>query len=76
VTLEISLPSPTGDTGAARVDDTPAYEVHWVAIRWPALPNARYESGVTRNIAAGELGSGVYFNPVAPEAAARALRNA
>jgi UDPglucose--hexose-1-phosphate uridylyltransferase len=29
---------------------------------------------VTRYIAAGELGSGVYFNPVAPEAAAQALR--
>ncbi len=31
---------------------------------------------VTRFVAAGELGSGVYFNPVAPEAAARALRDA
>jgi UDPglucose--hexose-1-phosphate uridylyltransferase len=30
--------------------------------------------GVTRYVAAGELGSGVYFNPVAPEDAARALR--
>jgi len=30
--------------------------------------------GVTRYIAAGELGSGVYFNPVAPEDAARSLR--
>jgi UDPglucose--hexose-1-phosphate uridylyltransferase len=30
--------------------------------------------GVPRFIAAGELGSGVYFNPVAPEDAARALR--
>ena len=29
---------------------------------------------VPRFIAAGELGSGVYFNPVAPEAAAEALR--
>lgn len=28
------------------------------------------------DLAAGELGSGVYFNPVAPEAAARALRDA
>jgi UDPglucose--hexose-1-phosphate uridylyltransferase len=32
--------------------------------------------GVQRYIAAGELGSGVYFNPVAPEDAARALRRA
>jgi UDPglucose--hexose-1-phosphate uridylyltransferase len=30
---------------------------------------------VTRYIAAGELGSGVYFNPVAPDAAAQALRD-
>jgi UDPglucose--hexose-1-phosphate uridylyltransferase len=33
-------------------------------------------AGVPRHIAAGELGSGVYFNPVAPETAARALREA
>jgi UDPglucose--hexose-1-phosphate uridylyltransferase len=32
--------------------------------------------GVTRYVAAGELGSGVYFNPVAPEDAAAALRAA
>jgi UDPglucose--hexose-1-phosphate uridylyltransferase len=32
-------------------------------------------TGVPRFIAAGELGSGVFFNPVAPEAAARALRD-
>jgi len=31
---------------------------------------------VPRYIAAGELGSGVYFNPVAPEAAAKSLREA
>jgi UDPglucose--hexose-1-phosphate uridylyltransferase len=31
---------------------------------------------VTRYVAAGELGSGVYFNPVAPDDAARALRDA
>jgi UDPglucose--hexose-1-phosphate uridylyltransferase len=30
--------------------------------------------GVLRYVAAGELGSGVYFDPVAPEAAATALR--
>jgi UDPglucose--hexose-1-phosphate uridylyltransferase len=33
-------------------------------------------AGVMRYLAAGELGSGVYFNPVAPEEAARALRDA
>jgi UDPglucose--hexose-1-phosphate uridylyltransferase len=32
--------------------------------------------GVSRFVAAGELGSGVYFNPVAPEDAARSLRDA
>jgi UDPglucose--hexose-1-phosphate uridylyltransferase len=32
--------------------------------------------GVARYVAAGELGSGVYFNPVEPEEAARALREA
>jgi UDPglucose--hexose-1-phosphate uridylyltransferase len=31
--------------------------------------------GVPRYIAAGELGSGIYFNPVLPEAAAKALRD-
>jgi UDPglucose--hexose-1-phosphate uridylyltransferase len=33
-------------------------------------------AGVVRYIAAGEIGSGVYFNPVSPEAAAQALRRA
>lgn len=33
-------------------------------------------AGVARYVAAGELGSGIYFNPVAPEDAARALRDA
>jgi UDPglucose--hexose-1-phosphate uridylyltransferase len=32
--------------------------------------------GVTRHVAAGELGSGVYFNPILPEAAAQSLRDA
>jgi UDPglucose--hexose-1-phosphate uridylyltransferase len=32
--------------------------------------------GVLRYVAAGELGSGVYFNPVAPDAAAQSLRDA
>jgi UDPglucose--hexose-1-phosphate uridylyltransferase len=33
-------------------------------------------SGVARYVAAGELGSGVFWNPVAPEDAAQALRGA
>ena len=33
-------------------------------------------AGVPRYVAAGELGSGVYFNPVDPDAAAKALRDA
>jgi UDPglucose--hexose-1-phosphate uridylyltransferase len=33
-------------------------------------------AGVPRFVAAGELGSGVFFNPVPPEEAARALRDA
>ncbi len=33
-------------------------------------------AGVPRYVAAGELGSGVFFNPVSPEDAARALREA
>jgi UDPglucose--hexose-1-phosphate uridylyltransferase len=33
-------------------------------------------AGVPRYVAAGELGSGVYFNPVVPEEAAQALREA
>ena len=33
-------------------------------------------SGVARYVAAGELGSGVFWNPVAPEDAAQALRDA
>jgi UDPglucose--hexose-1-phosphate uridylyltransferase len=32
--------------------------------------------GVMRYIAAGEIGSGVYFNPIPPEAAAQSLRDA
>ena len=33
-------------------------------------------TGVLRYVAAGELGSGVFFNPVAPDAAAQSLRDA
>jgi UDPglucose--hexose-1-phosphate uridylyltransferase len=32
--------------------------------------------GVMRYVAAGELGSGVYFNPVSPDTAAQSLRDA
>lgn len=32
--------------------------------------------GVRRHVAAGELGSGIFFNPVTPQAAAQALRDA
>jgi UDPglucose--hexose-1-phosphate uridylyltransferase len=32
--------------------------------------------GVMRYVAAGEVGSSVYFNPVAPDTAARSLRDA
>jgi UDPglucose--hexose-1-phosphate uridylyltransferase len=48
---------------------------------WPVRLHVHVHSpwraaGVARYIAAGELGSGVYFNPVVPEALARALRDA
>ena len=33
-------------------------------------------AGVPRYVAAGEVGSGVFFNPVPPEDAAQALREA
>jgi UDPglucose--hexose-1-phosphate uridylyltransferase len=33
-------------------------------------------AGVPRFVAAGELGSGVFYNPVRPEVAAQALRDA
>lgn len=48
-------------------------------------PNARLHveivtlwraAGVPRYVAAGEVGSGVFFNPVPPEDAAQALREA
>jgi UDPglucose--hexose-1-phosphate uridylyltransferase len=71
-----------------RVFDAPAPYMLWIHQRpfdggdWP-LARLHVEivspwraAGVTRYIAAGELGSGFYFNPVRPEAAARALRDA
>jgi UDPglucose--hexose-1-phosphate uridylyltransferase len=50
--------------------------------RWPSarlhveIVSPWRAPGVTRFVAAGELGSGVFFNPVAPEDAARSLREA
>jgi UDPglucose--hexose-1-phosphate uridylyltransferase len=50
--------------------------------RWPGarlhveIVSPRRARDVLRYVAAGELGSGVYFNPVAPEDAAQALREA
>jgi UDPglucose--hexose-1-phosphate uridylyltransferase len=50
--------------------DWPAARVHVeIVTPWRAR-------GVPRYVAAGELGSGVFFNPVDPEAAAQALRDA
>jgi UDPglucose--hexose-1-phosphate uridylyltransferase len=50
--------------------DWPLARLHVeIASPWRAPEVARY-------IAAGELGSGVYFNPVAPEEAAQTLRDA
>jgi UDPglucose--hexose-1-phosphate uridylyltransferase len=50
--------------------DWPAARLHVEIVSPWRAPN------VPRYIAAGELGSGVYFNPVAPEAAAESLRRA
>jgi len=50
--------------------DWPAARLHVEIVSpWRAAEVPRY-------VAAGELGSGVYFNPVAPEAAAQSLREA
>jgi UDPglucose--hexose-1-phosphate uridylyltransferase len=49
-------------------DDWPGARLHVeIVCPWRA-------PGVPRHVAAGELGSGVFFNPVAPEDAARELR--
>ena len=71
-----------------RLFDAPMPYMLWVHQRptdggaWPAAhvhvhvaPYLR-AAGTPRFVAAGELGSGVFFNPVAPEAAAAALRRA
>ena len=71
-----------------RLFDAPAPYMLWVHQRpfdggdWPdarlhvEIVSPWRAAGVPRYVAAGELGSGVWFNPVAPEAAARALREA
>ena len=51
-------------------DDWPGARLHVEIVTPWRAPN------VPRYMAAGELGSGVYFNPVAPEAAAASLRDA
>jgi UDPglucose--hexose-1-phosphate uridylyltransferase len=50
--------------------DWPSARLHVEIVSPWRAPN------VPRYVAAGELGSGVYFNPVVPEDAARALRDA
>lgn len=69
-----------------RLFDAPAPYMLWIHQRpfdGGAWPGARLHveiispwraPGVPRYVAAGELGSGVWFNPVPPETAARALR--
>ena len=71
-----------------RVFDTQTPYMLWIHQRpfdggdWPGarlhveIVSPWRSPGVPRFVAAGELGSGVYFNPVAPEAAAQSLREA
>lgn len=71
-----------------RVFDAPAPYMLWIHQRpfdGAAWPQARLHveivspwrsAGVLRYIAAGEVGSGIFFNPVLPEAAAEELRRA
>jgi UDPglucose--hexose-1-phosphate uridylyltransferase len=71
-----------------RLFDEPAPVMLWIHQRpfdggtWPQarlhveIVTPWRASGVMRYVAAGELGSGVYFNPILPEAAAQALREA
>jgi len=65
---------PSGDLRTDGLTGTRTYVVDSRQDR-PNLPPWRAPH-VTRYVAAGELGSGVYFNPVAPAAAAQALRDA
>ena len=71
-----------------RVFDAPTPYMLWIHQRpfdsgeWPyakihvEIVSPWRAAGVQRYVAAGELGSGVFFNPVPPEDAARALREA
>jgi UDPglucose--hexose-1-phosphate uridylyltransferase len=71
-----------------RVFDAPTPYMLWIHQRpfdsgeWPyakvhvEIVSPWRAAGVPRHVAAGELGSGVFFNPVSPEDAARALREA
>ena len=71
-----------------RLFDAPTPYMLWIhqrpfdGGRWPQarvhveIVSPWRTAGVQRYVAAGELGSGVYSNPVAPEDAARALREA
>jgi UDPglucose--hexose-1-phosphate uridylyltransferase len=71
-----------------RLFDVPLPYMLWIHQRpfdGDAWPQARLHveivspwraAGVQRFVAAGELGSGVFYNPVRPEAAAQALRDA
>jgi UDPglucose--hexose-1-phosphate uridylyltransferase len=71
-----------------RVFDAPTPYMLWIHQRpfdsgeWPyakvhvEIVSPWRAAGVPRYVAAGELGSGVFFNPVSPEDAARALREA
>ncbi len=71
-----------------RVFDAPTPYMLWIHQRpfdsgtWPEarlhveIVSSWRAAGVPRYVAAGELGSGVFFNPVPPEDAAQALRDA
>jgi UDPglucose--hexose-1-phosphate uridylyltransferase len=71
-----------------RVFDAPTPYMLWIHQRpfdsgeWPyakvhvEIVSPWRAAGVPRHVAAGELGSGVFFNPVSPEDAARVLREA
>jgi UDPglucose--hexose-1-phosphate uridylyltransferase len=71
-----------------RLFSTPLPYMLWIHQRptdgghWPEahvhvhLVSPMRAAGVLRHVAAGELGSGVFMNPVAPESAAATLRDA
>ena len=80
--------SSTSSSGFDRLFDAETPYMLWIHQRpfdgreWPSarlhveIVTPWRAPGVPRYVAAGELGSGVYFNPVAPEAAAQSLRDA